>query len=447
MRIAGLGVPVALLVLACGCGGDDDGGGAGGDGGDGGGDGGGGGGGDAGGPAVGCPTLPAPDGNLIEVTPDQAAELPDIVRGAATGDTVSLADGTYPLPASLQMATAGVTLRSASGDAAAVILDAGYTVAEAVQVSASDVTIAHLTITRAVDHPVHVVAPDGGPNVTGFLLYGAHLIDGGEQFLKVNPGAARDAWVDGGRVECSLFRLTDGGRPMVERDPGGCYTGGIDVHAARGWIVRQSRFEDIYCAGEGLAEHAIHFWVGSRDTLVENNVIVDCARAIGFGLGENGNGEGRAYDDDPYPGAGYIGHYDGLIRNNAVWAAVEWFDTGIGLEQARGARLYHNTVVSADSATGFFSSIDVRFPNSVAEVKNNLVRRITQRDGGSGTTESNAEMIDPAIFADPTAGDLHLTGAAAIAVDQGVDLGEDAGIDVDGEPHTRGAPDLGCDER
>ena len=82
----------------------------------------------------------------------------------------------------------------------AVILDAGYTVAEAVQVSASDVTIAHLTITRAVDHPVHVVAPDGGPNVTGFLLYGAHLIDGGEQFLKVNPGAARDAWVDGGRV-------------------------------------------------------------------------------------------------------------------------------------------------------------------------------------------------------------------------------------------------------
>ena len=110
-----------------------------------------------------------------------------------------------------------------------------------------------------------------------------------------------------------------------------------DVHAARGWIVRQSRFEDIYCAGEGLAEHAIHFWVGSRDTVVENNVIVDCARAIGFGLGENGNGEGRAYQDDPYPGAGYIGHYDGLIRNNAVWAAVEWFDTGIGLEQARGA--------------------------------------------------------------------------------------------------------------
>jgi hypothetical protein len=104
-------------------------------------------------------------------------------------------------------------------------------------------------------------------------------------------------------------------------------------------------------------------------------------------------------------------------------------------------------VVSADSATGFFSSIDVRFANSVAEVKNNLVRRITQRDSGSGTFESNAEMIDPDIFADPTAGDLHLTDDAAVAIDQGVDLGGEAGLDLDGEPHTRGAPDLGADER
>jgi len=438
MRLGGLGI--ALAVVAA-CGGDDDGSGGGRDGGgerDGGPD--------AGAAAFGCPALGPPSGPVIDVTPDQAAALPDIVRDAVAGDTISLADGTYALPATLQMAVAGVTLRSASGDAAAVILDAGYAVAEAVQVSASDVTIAHVTITRAIDHPVHVVPPDGGPDVTGFLLYGAQLIDGGEQFLKVNPNGARDAWVDGGRVECSLFRLTDAGRPMVERDPGGCYTGGIDVHAGRGWVVRLDRFEDIYCAGEGLAEHAIHFWTGSRDTLVEDNVIVDCARGIGFGLGETGNGESRAYADDPYPGAGFIGHYDGLIRNNAVWAASEWFDTGIGLEQARGARVHHNSVVSADSATRFFSSIDIRWDNSVAEVQNNLTRRITQRDGGSGTIDSNAEMVDLAIFADAAGGDLHLAAGASVAIDQGIPL-DDAGDDLDGEPHTAGAPDLGCDER
>ena len=65
------------------------------------------------------------------------------------------------------------------------------------------------------------------------------------------------------------FEMTDEGRPYVERAVGGCYTGGIDAHMARGWRVAENRFVGIYCAGEGLAEHAVHFWVGSRDTVVE----------------------------------------------------------------------------------------------------------------------------------------------------------------------------------
>jgi hypothetical protein len=401
---------------------------------------------DAGIEPVGCSAFAPPTGNVITVDPGQAGELASIVAGAQTGDTISLADGTYPLTATLQMRTAGVALRSASGDAGAVILDAGYTVAEAIAISAPDVTIAELTVTRAVDHPIHVVSPDGGPDVTGLVIYGVHLIDGGEQFLKVNPGAARDAWIDGGRVECSLFQMTDAGRPHVERNPGGCYTGGIDVHSAQGWIVRQNRFVDIYCAGEGLAEHAIHFWVQSRDTVVENNVIVNCARAIGFGLGDAGNGQARVYPDDPYPGVGYIGHYDGLIRNNAIWADLPWFDTGIGLEQSRGTRVIHNTVASSDAATGFFSSIDYRFASSVVVLENNLTRRITERDGATATRGANAETTDVSFYVDAPMGDLHLTSGAAVAIDQGNPVG-DAGLDLDGDPHDNGAPDLGADER
>lgn len=401
---------------------------------------------DAAAAAFGCAALPPPTGNVIAVDPSQAGDLANIIYAAAAGDTIALADGTYALTAILQIHAPGVTLRSASGDAGAVILDAGYAVPEAIQITAPDVTIGELTVTRAIDHPIHVFPPDGGPDVTGLRIYGVHLIDGGEQFLKVNPNAARDAWVDGGVVQCSLFQMTDAGRPHVERSPGGCYTGGIDVHSARGWIVSQNRFVDIYCAGEGLAEHAIHFWVASRDTLVENNVIVNCARGIGFGLGDAGNGETRAYADDPYPGVGYIGHYDGIIRNNAIWADVPWFDTGIGLEQARGTRVVHNTVASADAASGFFSSIDARFANSVVGLDNNLTRRITERDGATTMRGANAETTDVTLFADPAAGDLHLTAAAAVAIDQGAVV-PDAGVDLDGQPHTNGSPDLGADER
>ncbi|AWV87936.1 hypothetical protein [Bradymonas sediminis] len=393
---------------------------------------------------TGCAPLPASAGTEVRVSPAQVGELPQIVRDAASGTTILLEDGTYMLGAPLQFRTPGVTLRSASDDASAVIIDANYSVNEVAFITASDVTLAHITITRAVDHPVHVTPGSAGVDVTGTVLYGLRLIDAGEQFVKVNSNSARDAWVDYGRVECSYFEMTDAGRPNVERNPGGCYTGGIDVHSARGWVVRHNEFHGIYCAGEGLAEHAIHFWKGPRDTLVENNLIVNCARGIGFGLVENG--QGRAYADDPYPGVGHIGHYDGVIRNNVIYADIPWYDTGIELAQARGAKVYHNTVFSTDAATGFFSSIDYRFANTDVDIRNNLTRRITVRGGASGRVENNKEGIDASYFVDASNLDFHLADGANEAIDKGVSVSE-AGLDIDGETHDKGAaPDLGADE-
>src|SRR5262249_6747725 len=147
-----------------------------------------------------------------------------------------------------------------------------------VAISASDVTVADVTIRRATDHPIHAYTLSSVP-VTGIRIHGVHIEDGGEQFIKINSGDQM-SWVDRGLVECSTFLLTPAGRPRIEPNPGGCYTGGIDAHGAQGWIVRHNRFEGIHCDNGGLAEHAIHFWTGSRDTLVENNVIVDCARGI-----------------------------------------------------------------------------------------------------------------------------------------------------------------------
>lgn len=405
---------------------------------------GGGGSGGSGGTNFGCDPLPPPSGSVIDVTPSDAGVLSSIVLGAASGDTISLADGSYAISASLSFRTDGVTLRGASGDADAVVIDAAYAIAEAVVINASNVTLSDVTITRAIDHPVHVYPRVAGVDVVGTHLYRLRIIDGGEQFVKINPIQGQDGWLDDGRIECSHFELTAAGRPNIETCCGGCYTGGIDAHSAQGWQVRGNTFVNIYCENGGLAEHAVHFWKGARDTLVENNTIVNCARGIGFGLG-SGTGD-RIYPDSPHGGLN-LAHYDGVIRNNVIYADIPWFDTGIELDDTRDPLVVHNTVVSTPAATSFFSSIDYRFPNTQVRIHNNLTERITQRDNAQGTVSNNLEMTPIGYFAMPPI-DFHLLPSASMAIDQGMTLmAGEAGVDIDGSSHDAGsAPDLGADE-
>lgn len=124
------------------------------------------------------------------------------------------------------------------------------------------------------------------------------------------------------------------------------------------------------------------------------------------------------------------GHYDGVIRNNVIAISP-------------GFTLLHNTVIHPDTA---FASISHRFPNTNATLENNLVKSIRARDGSTASGASNLEGAADDLFVDVAGHDLHLAAGACAALDQGVPL-LDAGNDIDGEPHTAGAPDLGADER
>ena len=389
-----------------------------------------------------CARLPAPGGGVVNVSPAQAGELPAIVAGAPAGATIRLADGTYPI-GTITMSRPGVTLRSASGHPGRVVLDGAYGPSALIHPFANDLTVAELTLSRARDHLVHSYPAADGPSLSGLRLYRVRMVDSGEQFLKVNSNAARSAWVDSGTVACSQFVMTAAGRANIER-AFGCYTGGIDIHSGRGWRVRDSTFAGIYCEDGELAEHAIHFWKGARGTVVENNVISNCARAIGFGLGDSG--EGRAWADDPYPGVGYIGHYDGVIRGNSVLADIPQYDTGIELAQARGTRVLHNTLVETENAIQSFSSIDYRWANTRAEVSNNLTRRITARDGGEATLAGNVEGTPDGWLVNPRDGDFHLRPGPNGARDRAVRVAN-PGLDIDGRARDYGsAPDIGADE-
>jgi hypothetical protein len=404
--------------------------------------------GDGDGDMTGCEPLPPATGTIVPVTPDDAPSLPQMVYDAQPDTTFVFEDGTYDLSGAnlLHVVSPGLTFRSASDDRNAVILDAGYGIGEIFLVAASDTTIAHLTVQKAFYHPIHVTGGSDG-NIENVIIHDVAVIDPGQQAIKINA-SPEGYYVDDGRVSCSHVELTDEGRPQVTD----CYTGGIDAHSARGWVIRDNYFEGFWC-DQGLSEHAIHFWVTGRDTLVERNTIIDCARGVGFGLGEMGNGNSRDYGDDPCPqaGGGYLGHIDGLIRNNMIFAGRPelfdsqfGFDSGIALEQACGAVVVHNTIASLEQP---FVSIEYRWANTDATLRNNLTTHgIVERDGASAVLEGNLADQGLEQFADPAAADLHLVNPSP-AIDTGVVLGTGiADSDYDGEPRDA-EPDVGADER
>jgi hypothetical protein len=185
----------------------------------------------------------------------------------------------------------------------------------------------------------------------------------------------------------------------------------------------------------------VHFWVGSRDTVIEQNLIKNVSRGIGLGLVESG--PSRSYPDNPYPGL-FVGHYGGIVRANVIVADIPQYDTGIELDQARGSWVLQNTVIETSRATSSFSSIDYRFGNTSVDIHNNLVRRITARDGATATQSNNVTNVPMTWFVSPTTGDAHLTAAATNARNRGT-LFANAGLDMDGQ--TRENPcDLGADE-
>ena len=383
-----------------------------------------------------CDPLSPPQGFVIDVGPGQVAQLAGIVRSAPSGSTIRLASGVYNLDGgSLLFRTPNVTLRSATGNREDVVLDGNfrngaYVSREIVSIFASDITIADVTIQRAWDHAVHITPPVGN-TISGVTLHNVRIADPATQAVKINPTDASNH-VDNGVIRCSLIELTDAGRPLVRNDFQPCYTGGIDAHRAHGWTVTDNVIQGFWCP-LGLAEHGIHFWNGSRDTLVERNLVVNNARGIGFGLGDRG-------------------HSNGLIRNNFVvgtdprlFASTAGLDVGIGLESSGNVKVLHNTVASTAPP---FASIDWRFPSTTATIINNLVTHgMRGRDGASAVVAGNLAGAPLSLFVDVQAADLRLRPEAIQAINRGASVSAgDADDDIEGDSRLAGARDIGADE-
>ena len=392
-----------------------------------------------------CPPLAPPGGTIIKVA--TVAQLQHAVSNASPGTTILVAEGTYNLnDISLVFNVPDVTLRSANGDRAAVVLDGAYRSREIAQINASRVTLADLTMRRADKHVIHVMSTARGDTVDT-RIYNVHIVDPGEQAVKINTAAAGH-YPDNGEIACSRIELTDAGRPHIRNN---CYTGGIDAHRARGWLVHDNVIEGFWCR-EGLAEHAVHFWDGSRDTVVERNVLNNNARGIGFGMKDSGST--RIYPDHPCPEAqGYVDHFGGIVRNNFIFAnnkglfgAQNGVDCGICLWQSCGTRVLHNTVYSTDPLHTF-SSIEWRFANTRADIINNLVNvGMQERDGARANVSGNVTHTQAGWFVNAIAGDLHLVKTATSVINR-VTSPADVTDDIDGACRPTGpTADVGAHE-
>ena len=364
-----------------------------------------------------CRALAPPKNVVIEVS--TAADLVAAVseaNSAGGNRTIALADGVYELSAPLLVSAPDITVRGASGDRDAVIIHgAGMTggVMHVFLVRGSRFTVADLSLGGVANHGIQIQGEHEAHEPT---VHNVRFADTGEQMLKVSYN--RNDMSKGsnrGVVQCSLFEYTAGVGPQY-------YIGGIDAHNAADWIVRNNTFRAIRSPESRLAEHAIHFWSASRNTLVERNIIVDSDRGIGFGLGNRS-------------------HLGGTIRNNMVYTTR---DVGIGLESSSGTRVVNNSVYTVN----YPNAIEYRFSATEnAFIANNLTRgAIARRDDATATLASNHTSATEADFEDPTNGNLRLATPIASVIDQALAL-PDVRDDIDGTPRPQGsAPDIGAHE-
>ena len=168
------------------------------------------------------------------------------VAAAAPGDTILLAPGTYSLANTLVITTPGVTLRSATDNAADVVLDGRNVLDPAVYVRASDVKVLFVTITAAGVNGM-IVEANTQP-ISGVSIYGVRFIDNRGTALRVRPSGSRASgpFADSGAIECSRFEITPAGNCQDS-------VFGVRVAGARNWLVRSNDFHGERCSAARVA--------------------------------------------------------------------------------------------------------------------------------------------------------------------------------------------------
>jgi len=388
---------------------------------------------DMGSPCLSAPPLPAPVGNIVNVS--NIIQLQNAVSPSnlVENTTILLAPGEYYLNATLNISRDNVTLRGATDGCDDVVLIgkgmADSSVQHGIFTDNKGLKVQNLAIRDVYNHPIALNANADSPEI-----YNVKLLNAGQQFIKASSGLGWGQGVDDGVVEYTIMEYT-AGPPNVDTGGGIGYTNGVDVHGGQRWNIRNNLFKNF--STPDFADHlwnpAVLMWNGAGETVTENNVFVNVDRAIAYGLKDDANG---------------ANHTGGIIRNNMIvyeeglyspWRKAN-SDGSIILWDSPGTEVFQNTVLTNGNLN---KSIEFRWNTAGGVAKNNLVDApISGRSGALFTAEENDFTASAEMFVNAAEGDLHLLASAG----QVPALAE-VPFDIDGQARLLGTMvDVGADE-
>ena len=374
-----------------------------------------------------APSLPPPSGTVVTVSTESALQA--AVNSMTSGTTILIQPGTYNLTSTLWLNrnVDNVAVRGMTDSCDDVVLigrgmsNTNYgNVPHGIWIgNARNVLIANLTIRDVYYHPIQL-DPNAGAQAP--RIYNVRLVDAGEQFVKSSASTSSTNGVNNGIVEYSILEYTTTARSN--------YTNGVDVHQGANWIVRHNLFRNMRAPAGQLAGPAVLMWNGSRDSIVENNLLLNVQYGIALGL------NGSKADD----------HLGGVVRNNFFYRnSSQSGDVGITINNSANTKVLHNTVILSGT---YPNAIEYRFPAATGvEIRYNLTDSVVQqRDGATGTVANNVTNAQPSWFVNAAGGDLHLAATATAAIDKAA-AHPSVPTDYDLEARPQGiAPDIGADE-
>lgn len=351
------------------------------------------------------------------------------VKAAQPKDTILLEEGAYALGSSggfLQIdGKTDLTLASKTGSNAKTVLQGkGFASMDdqddLLRIGSSKrVTIQNLGFERCHSYGIKLEAEK---NPEDIAIRGCRFLEIGTRLIKgsTRPGAVA---LRGEIVDCEFGNVSV---PGADWDFSGDYIAAIDLMALDGWRIARNVIRDVK-GRNGGGRAGIFIWVGSRNVIVERNVIVGCDRGIALG------------NPSPSTSGAEVHVTAGIVRNNFI---VTGPDAGIELAWVKDVKVLHNSIWRGDVAGRGIRSVE---KVEGALIANNLVRgRLLAL--GTEIQQGNVAAALDGVFKNAATGDLHLLPGAVAALDRGVKV-EGADEDLDGQRRPQGAaPDVGADE-